>query len=166
LGDRDFGGAILEDLHDLGVGEARVEKVLEDAQIKLSSMATDVFGMSGRATLEAMIAGQRDPRVRGDGPHAAAISRLIAFGHSILVIVWHLINDPAARFHDLRADHHQRLADPARKTRDLVRQLQALGHDIASRSATPTGKSPPSSIWIRRAFVEDRCSVASPASIR
>jgi transposase len=41
----------------------RVEKLLEDAQIKLSSVATDIFGTSGRAMLEALIAGQRDPKV-------------------------------------------------------------------------------------------------------
>jgi len=41
----------------------RVEKILEDAQIKLSSVITDIFGVSGRAMIEALIAGQRDPRV-------------------------------------------------------------------------------------------------------
>jgi transposase len=41
----------------------RVEKLLEDAQIKLSSVVSDIFGMSGRAMLEAMIAGERDPAV-------------------------------------------------------------------------------------------------------
>jgi transposase len=40
----------------------RVEKLLEDAQIKLSSVASDIFGVSGRAMLEALIAGQRDPK--------------------------------------------------------------------------------------------------------
>ena len=39
----------------------RCEKLLEDAQIKLSSVISDIFGVSGRAMLEAMIAGQRDP---------------------------------------------------------------------------------------------------------
>ncbi|MFH8385457.1 IS110 family transposase [Kitasatospora sp. NPDC018058] len=41
----------------------RVEKVLEDAQVKLSTVATDIFGVSGRAMMEAMIAGERNPRV-------------------------------------------------------------------------------------------------------
>jgi transposase len=41
----------------------RVEKLLEDAQIKLSSVISDVFGVSGRAMLAALVAGQRDPRV-------------------------------------------------------------------------------------------------------
>jgi transposase len=41
----------------------RVEKLLEDAQIKLSVVASDIFGVSGRAMLAALIAGQRDPKV-------------------------------------------------------------------------------------------------------
>jgi transposase len=41
----------------------RLEKLLEDAQIKLSSVISDVFGVSGRQMLAAMIAGQRSPKV-------------------------------------------------------------------------------------------------------
>jgi transposase len=41
----------------------RAEKLLEDAQIKLSSVISDIFGKSGRDMLEALIAGQRDPYV-------------------------------------------------------------------------------------------------------
>ena len=40
----------------------RVEKLLEDTQIKLSAVVSDMFGKSGRAMLEAMIAGERSPR--------------------------------------------------------------------------------------------------------
>ena len=39
----------------------RMEKLLQDAGIKLSSVASDISGVSGRAMLEALIAGQRDP---------------------------------------------------------------------------------------------------------
>jgi transposase len=41
----------------------RVEKLLEDAGIKLSVVASDIFGVSGRAMLAALIAGERDPGV-------------------------------------------------------------------------------------------------------
>ncbi|GGM24468.1 IS110 family transposase [Streptomyces fumigatiscleroticus] len=41
----------------------RVEKLLEDAQIKLSAVASDIFGRSGRDMLAALIAGERDPKV-------------------------------------------------------------------------------------------------------
>jgi transposase len=41
----------------------RVEKLLEDAQIKLSVVASDIFGVSGRDMMGALIAGERDPLV-------------------------------------------------------------------------------------------------------
>jgi transposase len=44
----------------------RLEKLLEDAGIKLSSVASDITGVSGRAMLEALIGGQRDPAVLAD----------------------------------------------------------------------------------------------------
>src|SRR5215207_4749402 len=43
-------------------GEAAGEKLLEDAQIKLSVVASDIFGASGRAMLAALVAGERDPK--------------------------------------------------------------------------------------------------------
>jgi transposase len=41
----------------------RVQKTLEDAGIKLDSVATDVLGASGRAMLAALVGGERDPQV-------------------------------------------------------------------------------------------------------
>lgn len=55
---------------------------------------------------------------------------LVAVARSILVIVWHLLNDPDARYVDLGSDYYTNRLDPDRKTRDLVRQLQALGHAV------------------------------------
>jgi transposase len=40
----------------------RIQKTLEDAGIKLDSVATDVLGASGRAMLVALVAGERDPQ--------------------------------------------------------------------------------------------------------
>ena len=39
----------------------RVQKTLEDANVKLDSVITDVMGMSGRAMIEALIAGESNP---------------------------------------------------------------------------------------------------------
>lgn len=44
----------------------RLEKMLEDSGIKLSSIATDITGVSGRAMLQALIEGQHDPAVLAD----------------------------------------------------------------------------------------------------
>ena len=44
----------------------RIQKVLEDANIKLGSVASDVLGVSGRAMLEAIAAGEEDPEKLAD----------------------------------------------------------------------------------------------------
>ena len=44
----------------------RLETLLEDTGIKLSSVASQITGVSGRAMLEALIAGQHDPAVLAD----------------------------------------------------------------------------------------------------
>jgi len=41
--------------------QQRAQKTLEDAGIKLDSVASDIFGVSGRQMLSALIAGERDP---------------------------------------------------------------------------------------------------------
>ncbi len=41
----------------------RIQKTLEDAGIKLDSVAADIVGVSGRAMLKALVAGERDPGV-------------------------------------------------------------------------------------------------------
>jgi transposase len=40
----------------------RLQKVLEDANVKLASVVSDILGVSGRSILEALIAGESDPR--------------------------------------------------------------------------------------------------------
>ena len=41
----------------------RIQKVLEDANVKLAAVASEILGVSGRAMLEALIAGESDPEV-------------------------------------------------------------------------------------------------------
>jgi len=60
---------------------------------------------------------------------------LVAIERSILVVVWHLLNDPNACFVDLGADFYERRIDKDRRTRDLVLQLKALGHEVTLRPA-------------------------------
>jgi transposase len=55
---------------------------------------------------------------------------LVAIERSILVIIWHLLADPNARFIDLGSDFYERRVNKERRTRDLVHQLMALGHEV------------------------------------
>jgi len=59
---RDYTRLRLDLTRDRTRHKQRMEKLLEDALIKLSTVATDIFGKSGRDMIEALIAGQRDPK--------------------------------------------------------------------------------------------------------
>lgn len=54
----------------------------------------------------------------------------VAVARSILVIVWHLLADPTARYVDLGSDFYEQRLDADRQVRSLIRQLQALGHQV------------------------------------
>ena len=60
---------------------------------------------------------------------------LVAVARSILIICWHLLNDPCARYHDLGTDFYDQHLHKDRQTRNLVRQLQALGHHVTLNPA-------------------------------
>ena len=60
---------------------------------------------------------------------------VVAVGRSILVIVWHLLSDPDARFSDLGPDFYDNRTGPERKRRNHVRQLQALGYNVTLEPA-------------------------------
>jgi transposase len=64
---------------------------------------------------------------RGHGRAATAVS------HSILAACWHMLTN-GELYHDLGGDYFQR-RDPARTTRRLVRQLEALGHTVTLEAA-------------------------------
>jgi len=67
---------------------------------------------------------RRIARRRGKRKAQAAIAR------SILIIIYHLLADPEARYHDLGPDHYDTRTDRDRKIRNHIRQLQALGLDV------------------------------------
>jgi transposase len=71
--------------------------------------------------------GERHRRLtkrRGAGRAKVAVAR------SILIIIWHLLKNPEARFTDLGPEHYASRTDKDKKTRNLIRQLNALGVDV------------------------------------
>ena len=60
---------------------------------------------------------------------------IVAVGRSILVIVWHLLSDPDARFHDLGPGFYDTRIDAERKKRNHIRQLEALGYKVTLQPA-------------------------------
>ena len=59
----------------------------------------------------------------------------VAVARSILVIIWHLLKDPAARFTDLGPGYHQARLNTDRKLRNHIRQIQALGFAVTITKA-------------------------------
>jgi transposase len=53
-------------IEERGREAQRLDKVLQDAGLKLSSVATDILGVSGRAILDALVSGTRDADVLAD----------------------------------------------------------------------------------------------------
>jgi len=58
------------------------------------------------------------------------IKALVAIARSILVAIWHLIANPGTHYTELGPDHHDKFISTARKTRNLVKQLETLGHTV------------------------------------
>jgi transposase len=228
----------------------RVEELLEDARIKLSVVASDIFGVSGREMMAALIAGERNPAVLAQlartgmrakiprleqafvgrftehhafllatmlarideasadiaavetrieeliAPFARAVERLdeitgvvttaahviaeigvdmsrfptaahlcswapvrprgqgisreehrprshghgkkraiVAVGRSILTIIWHLLSEPDARYHDLGPGFYDNSIGPDRRKRIHIHQLEALGYKVTLEPA-------------------------------
>jgi transposase len=60
---------------------------------------------------------------------------IVATGRSILVIAWHLLSDPDARFHDLGPGFYAARIDPERRKNNHIRQLEALGYTVTLQPA-------------------------------
>ncbi|WP_406071743.1 IS110 family transposase [Micromonospora sp. NBC_01638] len=55
---------------------------------------------------------------------------IVAVGRSTLTIIWHLLSDPEAHFHDLGADFYLSRTDTERRKRNHIHQLEALGYRV------------------------------------
>jgi transposase len=99
--------------HGKGQGNTYLRGYLGQAAMNAASTATFL--------------GERYQRIaRRRGKHKAQV----AVARSILVIIWHLLADPAARFTDLGPDHYEHKTDKDRKARSHIRQLEALGYAV------------------------------------
>ena len=63
------------------------------------------------------------------------LKALVAVARSILVIVWHLLSDPTARFYDLGPDYHTHRIDTTRKIQNHISGLTALGFRVTLEPA-------------------------------
>jgi transposase len=170
---RDLARARFDLVEDRTRVKQRIEKLLEDALIKISSVLTDVLGVSGRAMIEALIAGQRNPTVLAELARGRARTRRADLERSL---------------HGRFTDHHAQLARlllgqldelTARITRvtvlldTAIRALPAPlpvtppGADQAGRAATNRSTTPPAPVEYTSAITR-LCAVpgGGPDSVR
>jgi transposase len=74
-------------------------------------------------------------RYRRIARRGGAKKAIVAVGRSILVIMWHLLSDPDARFGDLGADYFAQHTNTQRKIRNHISQLNALGYRVTLEPA-------------------------------
>jgi transposase len=74
-------------------------------------------------------------RYRGIARRRGAKKAIVAVGRSMLVIIWHLLADPEARYADLGSDFYDTRINPERRKRNHIRQLEALGYTVTLEPA-------------------------------
>ena len=101
--------------------QARVEKILEDALLKISVVISDLFGASGRRFLDALVAGERSP------------AALAALGDKRLKATRKELEDAlTGQFRDVHAfeiQTHLRILDVI--TEEIARLDEAIGQQLA-----------------------------------
>jgi transposase len=127
----------------------RLEKLLEDAGIKLSSVASDITGVSGRLMLQALVDGQRDPaalaelakrRLRAKIPALTeALTGRFSEHHAFLAgIFLETIDQRTRQIADLDQRIEHAMA-PFRAFADLICSIPGIGQATAEVIVAETG---------------------------
>ena len=127
----------------------RLEKLLEDACIKLSSVASDITGVSGRLMLQALIDGHDDPavladlaqrRMRSKIPELtdALTGRFLAHHRYMAELYLHRIDAHTADINDLSARIEEAM-EPFRRARELLISIPGFSTTVAEIFIAETG---------------------------
>src|SRR5439155_7132042 len=107
----------------------RIQKVLEDSNVKLASVATDITGVSGRAILRALLDGEDDPEVLAE----LARGRMRSKREELTQAVQGTLRE-----------HHRFLLNSQLRQLDFYdTQISELDQEIARRLGMPTGPDHP-----------------------
>jgi transposase len=118
----------------------RVQKLLEGANIKLSSVATDIMGVSARAMLAEIAAGQTDPVLMADLARGQLRSKISELEKALTGIVL-----PHHRFLLVKQLAHIDFLDEQveEMSDEIGRQLEAMSRQLdLSEPGTPEGPKP------------------------
>jgi transposase len=127
----------------------RLEKVLEDAGIKLSSVASDITGVSGRAMLEALVAGDTNPAAMADLARRRLREKIPALtealtgrfsAHHAFLTRMHLdLIDQHTAVIDQLTERIEVVIEPFRHFRDLICTVPGIGGNTADIIVAETG---------------------------
>jgi len=110
----------IRELRDLTSERNRVQKVLEDANVKLGNVLTDLFGVSGQLMLEALLRGRAKPEEIAQFAKGRAKKKI---PEMIAALEGHQMSDHHRRMIRYSVDH----------MRFLEAQIEQLDKDIAER---------------------------------
>jgi transposase len=143
---------------------ARLHKILEDTEIKLGCVATDILGKSARDMLDALVAGTTDPVVladlargqlrkkipalkealvgRFDAEHALVVGQILAHIDVLDEAIARLSTEIEERIRPFAREHDLLMTIPAVKQRTAEVLIAEIGVDMtafASASTSPRG---------------------------
>jgi transposase len=128
----------------------RVQGVLERANIKLAAVATNIFGVSGRAILAALIEGRADPATMAELAKGRLRSKVPLLEQALTGLV---------------RDHHRRLLTIQLAHLDFLdEQIEALSVEITCVLTDLSGGEPPSTVANPCPPAEPVAAPASPQS--
>ena len=113
----------------------RLQKLLEDAGIKLDSVATDIQGVSCRRMIEALIAGERDPEVLAD----MALTRMRPKIGELREALVGRFDDHHGLLARMHLDHMDHLTSTEQRLEEEVDRLMAPFAEAATRLLTIPG---------------------------
>jgi transposase len=127
----------------------RIQKVLEDANVKLASVLSDIMGLSGRRILDALVRGEHDPVKMASLAHAsvkaprAKIAEALegkVTDHHRFMLALHLrhIESIDAEVQMLE-EQIQKALDPFRDAVELIQTHPGVGPDAAASIIAETG---------------------------
>ena len=127
----------------------RLEKVLEDAGIKLTSVATDVMGVSARDMLQALVAGQRDPQILAEMAKGRLRSKIPELreallgrftGHHAFMVQTHLrLIDQHTEAIDALTERIEVVIEPFRGFQQLICSVPGVSTLVADVITAETG---------------------------
>ncbi len=127
----------------------RLEKLLEDTGIKLSSVASDISGVSGRLMLDALISGERDPaaladlakrRLRSKIPELTeALTGRFTDHHAFLARVHLDLIDQRSHAIEALTTRIEVVIEPFRGARDLIVSIPGISVLVADVIIAETG---------------------------